>query len=456
MTHAANRMALTEWCAALYVCSILLFSFRGGLTIVTQACGFLFIAAFLYEVMFRAPRFAFSVPLPLGCFFAFMLYSFLSLIETNESLSMIVTLLLLFVSSLFMVNLILHAGHVRYLTYGFVASLLIATYQVWKELGGFTVKNGWDRISSFAGNANVFAIALFIGIILCAEQLANKETGGSRSLAFRAVSKSLYLLLILLFAYEILFLAGSRKAMIGLFLFGFFYFLRMLVKVKFLAKFAILAAGAGVLAGLYAMMRQSVFFERFSRALDMLTGSNVVEGSLNERADMIGTGLALWERKPWFGWGTDQFRYLSGYQTYSHNNYVELLSNNGLVGLILYYSMMVTLLGAGLRLLLGGNDRQKHYGWLNVSVVLILIFWDFALVSYYSKLQWFTLSVLIGLTYHAYRLPGTDREPAAAKQRKKETERHANQADALDPDHERGRSATGAGQSLAFVRPRAD
>jgi O-antigen ligase len=401
MLTGQKRLILSEFSAAVFVFSMIIFSYREGLTYITQACGLLFITAFVYEAMFKADRFKFIVPLPMVCFFGFMLYSFVSLIWTNQSVSFVATLLQLFVVSLIMINMIVYQGNVRSITYGFVAGLLAATYDLWKQLGGFAIQNEWDRLSSYAGNANVYAIALFIGIILCMESMMLKtETSRHRTAA--AVSKLTYLLLVLLFTYEIFFLSGSRKGMIAVFLFGFMYFLKVLFKVKFLQKIAMVAVGAAAMTGLFFVMQKSVFFERLNRAYEMLLGNNVVEGSLNERSHMISDGLLLWQQKPIFGWGTDQFRYLSGYQTYSHNNFVELLGNNGLVGLVLYYSMILILLFAGLRLLVSGNDNQKHYGWLNLTVLFILIFWDFALVSYYSKLQWVILSVIIGLTYYAH------------------------------------------------------
>jgi O-antigen ligase len=401
MTMASGRFALSEYAAALFVFSIIVFSYREGLTLVCQACGFLFIAVFLSEAMFRVERFRFAVPMPLVCFFAFVLYAVLSLIRTNQSMSFAATLLELFILSLFMINLILHQGNARWITYGFLAALLVSTWEVWHRLGGLAIRSELDRVSVFVDNSNTYAIALFIGIILCAEEMAHPREGAGR--AGRIAARLTHLALILLFAYEIIFLTGSRKAMIAVLLFGFFVFLKVLVKAKFLQKIVILALGSGALAGLFLVMKNSVFFARLNRAYEMFTGKNVVEGSLNERAHMIGDGLRLWTEKPLFGWGTDQFRYLSGYQTYSHNNYVELLGNNGVVGLALYYAMIAVLLLSGLKLLLSGNERQKHYGWLNAAVLFILLFWDFALVSYYSKLQWVLLSVVIGLTCHAHR-----------------------------------------------------
>lgn len=412
IAKSSKRMPLTECFGALFVFSIIVFSYREGLTLVSQACGMLYLGAFAFEVMFMRKDFRFVFPIPLLFFLAFIMYSFLSLIWTNESLDFVATLLQLFLVSLVMINMINDQGHVRPITYGFLAGLLVASYNVWTELGGFSIQNEWDRLSSYMGNANVYAIALFIGIVLCMESLFRKPDP-SRSRALLVLSKFGYLTCMLLFAYEIIFLAGSRKAMIAVFLFCFMYFVRLLTKVQFLLKVVILAIGAGAMTGLYFIMEKSVFFKRLSRAYEMLSGKSVHEGSLNERSSMITDGLSLWKQKPITGWGTDQFRYISGYQTYSHNNYVEILTNNGIIGLVLYYTMIFLLLIAGIRLLSSKNEKQKHYGWLTLTLVLIIVFWDFALVSYYSKLHWIMLSILMGFIGYSRRNVNESPAPAS-------------------------------------------
>ncbi len=396
-----NRLILSEIGQGVFVFTIILFSFREGLTIITQAAALLLIAAFAYEVMFKAKSFKFTMPLPLLCFLVFVVYSMLSLIWTNQSVDFSTTLVQLFLISFVMINIIRHLGQIRSITYGFLSALLVASVDMLAKMDSMVVTDDNMRISSFLGNANVFAIALFIGVMLIVDALFNDRLR-SRSAGIRLVANLLLSVLGMLFIYEVIFLTGSRKAMIALFIFSLLFFFRYLLKAKFLMKIVILAAGAGVFSVLLMVTKESVFFQRFNKVFDMLLGKSVREGSINERSSMIFDGLSLWRQHPLLGWGTDQFRYVSGYQTYSHNNYVELLSNNGLVGLILYYLMFVFLLAAGISLIRSGDKTANHYGWLNLTTLAILIFWDFALVSYYSKLHWVVLSVIMGLTYYVH------------------------------------------------------
>lgn len=105
-----------------------------------------------------------------------------------------------------------------------------------------------------------------------------------------------------------------------------------------------------------------------------------------ERIDMIREGLQLWVESPIWGHGIDQFRVLTVFDTYSHNNYIELLANLGLVGLLLYYSIYVTI---GIRAL-----RSHQYRTLVVVAMMTLFLWDVAVVSYASRLQWLFLAVM--------------------------------------------------------------
>src|SRR5690606_22989098 len=78
-----------------------------------------------------------------------------------------------------------------------------------------------------------------------------------------------------------------------------------------------------------------------------LQGEDVSEGSLYARADFIQAGLELWREHPFFGLGSNQFRYYMPEfglrETYSHSNPIEILANYGLIGFVLYYSIYARL-----------------------------------------------------------------------------------------------------------------
>ncbi|SFF28463.1 O-antigen ligase [Paenibacillus catalpae] len=395
---ADKRLTLTNICLSVFVFTIIVFSFNPSLSWIPQGCACLVVGFFVFEIT-QIKDYKFVVPIPLLCYLCFIIYVSISLIWTNQSVDMMFTLVQLFFISLILVNIVNYQGHFHSITIGFLAALVVATIDIWNKIGGFIVTDDNTRVTSFLGNPNTFAIALFIGMLLTMEGLIKKSKKSKLTFG-QMLLKGVYILLLVLFTYEIIFLTGSRKAMLSVFMLGFLVFVRFFIKVKFLQKMLILVIGAGVLTELFILLKESVFFVRLSRIFDMLQGKNVNDNSLTERSSMMGDAWKLWEARPITGWGTDQFRYLTDYQTYSHNNYLELLSDNGLLGLLLYYSIFLILLVTAFKQLLSGNETESHIGFFSISTLLIFLLWDLAHVSYYSKFHWIMLSIIMGITYY--------------------------------------------------------
>jgi len=398
-----NPMFLSESMLAAYVFTVVVFSFQSGTAIIAQATGVLMVVAFLYESLFRIRGFRFILPIPLAFFYAFVMLAFVSLLWTSGGMNITITLLQLFVSTFVMVNIIHYRQSLAWLKAGYLCALLYTSFDVWRS-GDLVGGGGTERVTSFLGNANVLAIALFIGILFLLDSLFKKpEQAGS---SFMTLLRSGAICLMLaLFTYEVIFLTGSRKGMISVFLVFFMFFMRNFLTTTFLKKLLNIAIGAVIIAGLYQWLQSSIFFKRFLRLFSMLSGENVNEGSINERASMAMDGLRLWMEKPILGWGTNQFRFISGYDKYAHNNYVELLSNNGIVGFTVYYLMIAALLVLGAKLIRHPDRAKSAQGWFTLTALIVIIVWDFALVSYYSKLHWLLISILIGITYGSVQKP---------------------------------------------------
>ncbi|WP_292589153.1 O-antigen ligase family protein [Mesotoga sp. UBA5557] len=117
------------------------------------------------------------------------------------------------------------------------------------------------------------------------------------------------------------------------------------------------------------------------------------EASVRIRSMLIVEGIELWKEHPILGAGPDQFMFLSSFQLYSHNNYIELLSTAGILGFMIYFSVILLILR---RAALGSSKAIRNYVFLCVALILIF---DFFVVTYYSKYHWLLLSVL---AYSAY------------------------------------------------------
>ncbi len=99
------------------------------------------------------------------------------------------------------------------------------------------------------------------------------------------------------------------------------------------------------------------------------------------RAQYISDGLEAFWKSPVFGNGTGYSYKLFG--TYSHNNFVELLMNYGIIGLLLHYVPFVVLI---FKMYKKAKTKDVYSIYLLVYAI-ILVFMGFALVSYYERVM---------------------------------------------------------------------
>lgn len=100
---------------------------------------------------------------------------------------------------------------------------------------------------------------------------------------------------------------------------------------------------------------------------------------------------AAWKeflKHPILGIGLDGFRYVNPYEfTYSHNNYVELLSELGIIGFLFYYSIWLKLTK---------NSLRNGINGVNVLALVTTIFiTHMALVAYSDELTYIILSICL-------------------------------------------------------------
>ena len=78
---------------------------------------------------------------------------------------------------------------------------------------------------------------------------------------------------------------------------------------------------------------------RFNESINALLGQAGGDSSTLSRVSFIETGWRLFKQKVFIGHGVDNFKYVSGFWVYSHNNFIEILVGLGIVGFVLYYSI---------------------------------------------------------------------------------------------------------------------
>ena len=135
---------------------------------------------------------------------------------------------------------------------------------------------------------------------------------------------------------------------------------------------------------------------RIESMFGFLLGAGTEEGSINLRNTMIEYGIEWFKSKPILGYGMDNYRVLygasTGWTTYSHNNYIELLVGMGLIGTVIYYSFYFVCIRYGLR---QKSLLSKYF----LGILLILLISDYATISYDN----FTTQLLLCLCYEGFK-----------------------------------------------------
>lgn len=260
-------------------------------------------------------------------------------------------------------------------------------------------------------NANIFGTnaAFLFGFILYAAKKAR----------WRKISLDVMLGILLV----VILLTGSRKALIAaaLFVVAFFLFWSP-EKGTADTVIRVIGLAAACLVAVLLIMNVQVLYDALGNRLETMYRyvflGEEVDGSAVTRSNMVAIGIELFlSMNPILGLGLNNFKYLSGYWTYSHNNYIELLCSLGIVGVLVFYVPLIYFTVQAFRLW-----RKKVPGAILPLTILVLQFInDVGQVSYYS----FQLHIFLGIAIgYVYLMQKQQQEKEAEQER--ELERQAN------------------------------
>ncbi|MEX0685074.1 MAG: O-antigen ligase family protein [Balneolales bacterium] len=321
----------------------------------------------------------------------FIAGAFATLVLNPEAIRRFITLALVMILFYVVYNIIVESKSILPvaigLTVGLFYTIILQYDQILLSIDG----ESQERLSGLIGNANDYSFYLFATSLLLMLPIIGKYK-------LSLLIKCCVVISILIFSVLILTTTGSRK---GIILLGFIIiciFFLMSKRENAIVKLQYMTVFSTVSVFLYTIFSQSSFFARMENIFLYTQGKAVNENSLSIRENMISTALSMWTDKPFIGWGLDSFRIHSGFGTYSHNNYTELLFNQGLIGLGLYYAFFISILYLCYKLLIRFKDtiNYKIVGWAIISIFVLLL-WDFAAVSYYDKKYWLFVGVILAV-----------------------------------------------------------
>lgn len=195
---------------------------------------------------------------------------------------------------------------------------------------------------SLFGNANTFAVYIMLALICSIWLVLNNRTY-LRILFLIIASSQFYMLL----------LSGGRKYVLISLAFIYVLLIYKAGKEQKIKMVQYTVIFLGILAlGYWAVFnipqlynsigwRMESFFALFGGQTDVLYTDM-------KREVMIAYGLDFWVQRPLLGYGLNNYKILFaqvyGETAYSHNNFIEMLVNLGLLGFVAYYSFYLYLI----------------------------------------------------------------------------------------------------------------
>lgn len=321
----------------------------------------------------------------IGWMALFMLLSLLSMIYSPEKhvfsgtfYFLIVNIILVMFLSQYTITIetFKKIGWVYSISSAILVVLLIAT-------GNIIDTSAEGRLGQeLLGNANIFATILMVAAIYGIWLLFY-----CRNTLLRKV-----LLAICLIAdYFAMFLSGGRKYIIIplVFLYILLLFKQDKRGRKHIIKHTVIIAAFITLVW-YLIMKVPMFYNtigyRMEGFISLLKGNTTMaDGSARIRERMIEIGIEKWLGSPIYGYGFDSFKYynqsVTGRFYYSHNNFIEMLYNTGVVGFVLYYwYYLYTMIKAW-------NEQKKEMLPIRafaIALILSMFVYEWGAINYTS------------------------------------------------------------------------
>ena len=243
---------------------------------------------------------------------------------------------------------------------------------------------------SITGNANAFAIVVMFSLI-CSMWFVMYSNG---------YKKYMYIVFGVM-QYFMLFLSGGRKYILVPLAFLFLLFLLQMDTRK---KGKMVVHGVIfmliVMISFWAMFNIPQLYDavgnRMEEFINLLSGQGGMQTDIN-RQNMIKYGWTIFQERPVFGYGIDNYQIMNGSVSfeyvYSHNNFIEMLVNLGLIGFVVYYSFYLLLI---YKLWVIKGDATKLRNFF-LALMICLFPLEMGAITY--NLQFLQVFILLASTF---------------------------------------------------------
>ena len=312
-----------------YISSIIVFA-QPENTIYSNIINVFMLGTFiLYRIIYG--KISFKLNNEIGAYILFIIIGLGSFIWAHDpllSINMGFRLIFLAINMILIYNIIIEFK----IENAFMNGLIIGSFVNYLVLINF-IHVGYETILHFRftgtmGNPNLLAIALIFSILISIIYLKLKKI----STLYIAIN---YINIFL--AIYMIFETASKK---GIFFGSIILIVHLLTELRSFKK-AIFQFSIISIVMFFVFYNVDIFSELIeNNIIRMIDLFSVLEGSAKdasttERLDLINAGLNIFADNPLLGIGLDNFKLINRH--YAHNNYVELLSDVGLLGLVAYY-----------------------------------------------------------------------------------------------------------------------
>ena len=304
--------------------------------------------------------------------------------NVGNSINMIKSLVVIFVSFFMIRNYITNEEKIHVVITAYIISVLINMVYVITNIDLSVIGEVQLGVEAIEGwNGNSIGLMAATTAILCIYMLMKSN------IIFKCIYLASISFLVYIFVYT-----GSRKSII-LFIICVMVML-FASNPRKLIRNTLLSALVLVIAYNLVMNVESVYNVlgvRLEGLFTSFTGEGEIDSSTLTRQEYIENGIMWIKEKPITGYGIDGYRSLNGpltgHYTYSHNNFVEMAINWGVIGFVYYYSIYFTIL-------------KRFFGVLKNNMLAVTIFslflgnlfMHYGMVAYYDI--WQNLLLCVG------------------------------------------------------------
>ena len=279
------------------------------------------------------------------------------------------------------------------ISYGILAYLFSCGYMMIKML-----------VYMVANPANYFNNIIFYKV--CEEACGVNFNQVAQTLAIGIIfsliwiSKTKICISYIVISLAFIFLTGSRKGFlipaVGIVI---FYYLRDMNRLKKQLRNIVLFFLMALLVAFF-LAKNPVYAERLEIAFQAVFSGKTADLSTTERMFFISVASKMFFAKPFLGWGANNFRGIlasTGYSNvvYCHNNYLEIASGLGIMGLIANYWFYIYAFFKSVT-----KMKKVPTVALTISILSVFFVFEYGIVTYLFPAYIYVLT--IAYYYAAY------------------------------------------------------